>query len=130
MRRYVLFGLAALGALGTVASVQCAPTEQTFRVTTTRALADLCAYSSSSDSMATAAQNFCEGYLVGAYQVLVQVDAARKKPAFCVVNPPTRQQAITSFVRWVDAHPSEGTRPPADGVFEFLTQQFPCPAKP
>jgi Rap1a immunity proteins len=54
----------------------------------------------------------------------------RGKPAFSVPNPsPTRQQVIADFIQWARANPIEVTRPPVDGVFEFLTKRFPCPNK-
>ena len=112
------------------AQAQTGPTEQTFRVPTTTALAELCADTSSGNiTMTTAAQNFCHGYLLGAYQILAQVNAARGTPAFCIPKPaPTRNQAIAEFVSWAKANPSDAGLPPADGVFEFLAQRFPCPA--
>ena len=104
-------------------------TEQTFLVPTAGSLAQLCADTSPSDPIMTAAQNFCHGYMVGAYQVLVQVNAARKRPAFCTPTPqPTRNQAIAAFVQWVNASPSNAGLPPADAVFAFLMQRWPCPA--
>jgi Rap1a immunity proteins len=124
----LLFTASILTMVAVLANSQTAPTEQTFTVKTTSALADLCANTSGSDVlMTTAAQNFCHGYLLGAYQVLEQVNAARGKPAFCIPSPsPSRNQAIIDFVSWTRANPSEGSRPPVDGVYEFLTQRFPC----
>lgn len=131
MRRQMVV-IAVLAACAVPMGGRAAPNEQTFAVPTTAALSDLCADIVSSDTaMLTAAQNFCHGYMLGAYQVLEQVNAARGKPAFCIPSPsPSRNQAIAEFVAWVQAHPSEAQRPPVDGVYEFLTQQFPCPAKP
>jgi len=129
--RQSIAALVVLGVLALPAGARSAPTEQTFVVRTTGDLAALCADTSASDPMMTAAQNFCEGFMVGAYQVLQQVDVARAKRAFCVPTPPpTRTAAIASFVQWAQANPSETARAPADGVFEFLTQRFPCRAKP
>jgi hypothetical protein len=123
--------IVVLSVLALPAGVRSAPTEQTFVLRTTGDLADLCAYTSASDPMMTAAQNFCQGFMVGVYQVLQLVDAARAKPAFCIPTPPpTRTEAIAAFVQWAKANPSETARPPVDGVFGFLTQRFPCPAKP
>lgn len=107
------------------------PTEQTFAVPTTAALAQLCADTSHSNMlMTTAAQNFCHGYMMGAYQILAQVNAARVKPLFCVPNPsPSRNQAIADFVSWVKDNPNAANLPPSDGFYEFLVQRFRCPAK-
>jgi hypothetical protein len=114
--------------LATAAHAQ--PVEQTFTVPTTAALAELCADTSSSNVlMTTAAQNFCHGYMLGTYEILAQINAARGGRAFCIPTPaPTRNQAIADFVSWAKANPSKASLPPADGVYVFLTQRFPCPA--
>ncbi len=127
----LLSALGVLTATALSAHAQTTPTEQTFAVTTTTALADLCAETSGADAMmTTAAQNFCHGYLLGAYQVLAQVNAARGKPFFCLPNPsPSRNQAIADFVAWARANPYAAGAPPADGVYEFLSQHFPCAAR-
>ena len=123
----LLTAIGILIALGLPLRAHCATTEQTFTVPTTAALAELCADTSPSDPLMTAAQNFCQGYLQGAYHVLQQVNAARAKPAFCIPKPaPTRTQAIAEFIRWTKDNPTEAARPPADGVFEFLQSRFPC----
>ena len=115
-------------AVATAAHSQ--PTEMTFMVPTTSALVELCSAPSSDPMMTTAARNFCQGYLVGAYQVIAQVNAARRTPDFCIPNPaPTRNQAIAAFVSWAKGNPSEAGLPPADGLYEFLIQHFPCPTK-
>lgn len=124
----LLFTVCILTATTLAVRAQVQPNEQTFVVKTTDELADLCADTSGSDvMMTTAAQNFCHGYLLGAYQVMEQVNEARKKPDFCIPNPsPSRNQAIADFVSWAKANPSEGGRPPVDGFYQFLTQHFPC----
>jgi hypothetical protein len=124
-----LFAACIVAATTIAAGAQSEPTENTLTVPTAAALAELCADTSSSNAMmTTAAQNFCRGYLLGAYHILVQVNAARGKPAFCIPNPsPTQNQAIAEFVAWAKANPSGASLPPADGVYEFLTQRFPCP---
>lgn len=98
-------------------------------VPTAGSLAQLCSDTSPNDPMMTAAQNFCHGFMVGSYQVLLQVNAARKRPAFCVPSPaPSRSQAIAEYVQWVNASPSNAAMPPTDSVFAFLMQRFPCKA--
>ena len=110
MKRPLLFAASIVAATTIAAGAQSEPSENTLSVPTTAALAELCADTSSSDAMmTTAAQNFCRGYLIGAYQILAQVNAARGKRA--------------------KASPSGASLPPADGVYEFLTQRFPCPGK-
>jgi Rap1a immunity proteins len=124
-----LFAACIVAATTMAVGARSEPTEDTFSVPTTAALAELCADTSSSNAMmTTAAQNFCRGYLLGAYHILAQVNAARGKRAFCIPSPsPTRNQAIAEFVAWAKASPSGTSLPPADGVYEFLTQRFPCP---
>ena len=129
MKRLIL-AACVLAATTMAAGAQTAPDEQTFTVPTTSALAELCADTSSSDmTMTTAAQNFCHGYLLGAYQILAQVNAARPKPAFCIPSPsPTRNQAVADFVAWAKTNPTDAGLSPADGFYEFLMQRFPCTA--
>jgi hypothetical protein len=126
-----LFAACIVAAATIAVGARSEPTEDTLGVPTTAALAELCADTSSSNAMmTTAAQNFCRGYLLGSYQVLAQVNAARRKPAFCLPSPPpTHNQAIVEFVAWAKATPSGASLPPADGVYEFLTHRFPCPGK-
>jgi Rap1a immunity proteins len=128
--RPLLFAVCILAATALTAVAQTVPPEQTFTVQTTSALAELCARTSPPDAMTTAAQNFCHGYMLGAYQILAQVNAARRRPEFCIPNPsPTRNHAIADFVSWARANPSESGLPPADGVYEFLMRHYPCPAR-
>lgn len=129
--RPVLLTMFVLAGFALITGARAQPTEQTFKVATTGDLAELCADTTPANAlMTTAAQNFCHGYLLGAYQVLAQINAARGRQAFCIPNPsPTRNQAIAEFVSWVKANQTDARRPPADGVYAFLTQRFPCPAK-
>lgn len=125
--------VASVACLATGARAQPSgqPTEQTFMVPTTSALVELCSDTSQSNTLMTAAaQNFCHGYLLGAYQILVEIDAAQRKPTFCIPNPPpTRNQAVAAFVAWAKGNPQAANLPPADGVYTFLVQRFPCAAR-
>lgn len=129
MKRPLYFAACIAAAATITVGAWSEPTENTLSVPTTAALAELCADTSSPNAMmTTAAQNFCRGYLLGAYQILAQVNAARGKLAFCIPSPsPTRNQAVAEFVVWAKTSPSGASLPPADGVYEFLTQRFPCP---
>jgi hypothetical protein len=126
--RKPLMALALVATAGFPLALSAAPTEQNFLVRTTRDLVDLCAAGQDSPMM-TAAVNFCQGYLVGAFQVLRTVDAARGERSFCIPTPPpSRNQAIADFIRWGNAHSEAMSLPAADGFYQFLTQRFPCPA--
>ncbi len=129
--KQLLLAAFVLTGLALAAGARAQPTEQTFTVKTTGDLAELCGDTTPANSlMTTAAQNFCHGYLLGAYEVLAQINAARGRPDFCIPSPsPSENEAIAEFVSWARANPTDATRPPADGVYEFLTQHFPCPAR-
>ena len=131
MRR-LLGSISILSAFAATAVAQAAPSEQNFMVRTTGDLAELCSDTSPTDPMMTAAVNFCQGYIVGVYHVLTEVEQARTpKPAFCLPNPPpTRNQAIAEFVKWAKASPNDSALPAADGVFKFFEVRFPCGTKP
>ncbi len=102
MKRALSFAACIVAATTIPVGAQSEPTENTLTVPTTAALAELCADTSSSNAMmTTAAQNFCRGYLLGAYHILAQINATHGKPAFCIPNPsPTRNQEIAEFVAW------------------------------
>jgi hypothetical protein len=124
-------GLAAVMAVGIVGAGRAAPTEQTFQAKTTGDLAQLCA-TPASDPAAVAAVHFCHGYLIGAFQVLREVNEARgKHAAFCLPQAvPTRNEAVADFVKWAQADAADSALPPADGVYVFLKTRFPCAKKP
>lgn len=115
--------LAALLAPGRGWSVS----EQEFHVQTTADLVELCA-SKPSDPLYTAATNFCQGFVVGAYQYhAVAAKAENRRPLFCLPNPqPTRSEGIAGFVKWSQAHPAVLPKPPVEGMFEFLAEAYPC----
>ena len=109
-------------------TAQAAVTEDSFLVRNTGDLVDLCS-AAQSDTMYTAATNFCHGFAVGVFRVLQEEDMARRgNHLFCVPNPaPTRNEGIASFVKWAKADASRMAQPPADGIATFLSQQYPCP---
>jgi hypothetical protein len=108
-------------------SAQAAVTEDSFLVRTTGDLVDLCS-AAQSDTMYTAATNFCHGFTVGVFRVLQEEDMARRaNHLFCVPNPaPTRNEGIAGFVKWAKADATRMAQLPADGVAKFLSQQYPC----
>jgi hypothetical protein len=106
---------------------QAVVTEDNFLVRNTGDLTELCS-AAPSDAMYTAASNFCHGFAVGVSRVLQEEDTARRaNHLFCLPNPaPTRNEALSNFVRWAKADASRTAQPPADGIALLLSQQYPC----
>ena len=105
-----------------------AATEANFAAGTTGDLVELCA-ATPDNALGTAAVNFCEGFAQGAVSVEMQNLAAfRGAKLFCMPNPaPSRNEALGEFVRWARASPDRLVQPPADGLFRFLGERYPCP---
>src|SRR4051794_18035309 len=95
---------------GTIAVCGASPgwgaTENSFLVRSTRDLVDVCA-PAPSDPLATAAVNFCQGFVVGAYQYYTIDAAATNRQLVCPPSPlPSRNEAIAQFVTWAKARPA------------------------
>ena len=117
------------GALVSLAPcVSHAATDANFAARTTGDLVELCAATPDS-TIGTAAVNFCDGYAQGAVSVEMQNLAAfRGAKLFCMPNPPSsRNEALREFVKWARASPDRLAQPPADGLFRFLGERYPCP---
>jgi hypothetical protein len=110
-----------------VPSTSWAATEQNFKVNTTEDLVNLCA-TQPSDPLYTPAANFCEGFLVGAYQYHTYTVAAEgRKPLVCPPSPPpTRNETVAKFIDWGRMNRSAMGTQPVEGMFQFLAQTFPC----
>jgi hypothetical protein len=104
-----------------------AVTEDNFLVKTTGDMIALCS-PAESDSMKTAAVNFCHGFVVGAYRVLAQQDEAlgASKPFCPPATLPSRNEAIANFIQWAKSNPSVNALPPTDGMLKFLMANYPC----
>lgn len=128
-RSFLIAGLAGMSLC--LAAAQAEPvTEEHFKIVTTGDLATLCA-AEPGETLGTAALNFCHGFAVGVYQVLAeQQTAPRSRKMFCLPNPqPTRNEAIATFVQWARAKPERASLAPADGLAQFLSDQYPCATK-
>jgi hypothetical protein len=79
--------------------------------------------------MYPAAVNYCTGFASGAISVEVEIDAAAGKPRlFCIPNPaPTYDQTRAEFAAWLVNNPNRGDEKPANGLFAFLADRYPCP---
>ena len=111
-----------------IPNVADAATEANFDAKTTADLVALCS-AMPDNGMGTAALNFCQGYIQGAVTVeMLNVAAFRGPKPFCLPNPPpTRSQAIGAFVNWAQATPDRMTQYATDGLFRFISEQYPCP---
>jgi hypothetical protein len=115
----------ALGLMGS--SPALAVTEQDFYAKSTGNLVNLCS-AKPSDPLYTAAVNFCEGFVIGAYQYhQLSAQAEGRQPLVCPPSPmPSRDESISRFVDWAGSHQAALSTQPVEGVFEFLAQTFPC----
>lgn len=105
-----------------------AVSDSDFQMRTTADLVDLCS-ASPTDSMGTAALNFCHGFALGVYRVLEEQNAARRTgKLFCISQPtPSRNEAIADFVQWSKANSEVMEGRPADGIAVYLASKYPCP---
>ena len=124
--------LAAAALLALVPAVMApsgafAVTEADFAAKTTGDLVNLCG-ADAKEAMGTAALNFCHGFAQGAVSVVMEEAAASKRAKlFCFPSPaPSRTATLTEFVTWARANPARLNGTPADGLFAFLKERFPC----
>jgi len=120
---------AAAGALILLAPrVPHAATEANFGPATTADLVELCT-ATPDNAIGTAAVNFCEGFAQGAVSVEMQNMAAFRGPkSFCMPNPPpSRNEALSEFVKWARVSPDRMSATSTDGLFRFLSERYPCP---
>lgn len=127
MRRTVWLSAAVLCLAGLASSAH-AVTQDDFLLRNTADLVNLCS-APSTDPLATAAANFCEGFGLGVFRVLDETEAAhQRRQMFCMpAQGPTRTQAIMAFVQWAKASPARLSMAPTDSIATFLSQQYPCP---
>lgn len=104
-----------------------AATEANFGAGTTADLVELCS-ATPDNAIGTAAVNFCEGFAQGAVLVEMQNLAAFRGPKlFCMPNPaPSRNEALSEFVKWARASPDRMSASSTDGLFKFLSERYPC----
>jgi Rap1a immunity proteins len=129
--RQLVFGAALSALLPVLLPIGAnAVTEQNFNAKTTEDLVALCS-AKATDAMGTAALNFCHGYAQGAVSVELEREAAaHQSKLFCFPSPtPSRTVTLEEFVKWANANPSHMSDRPADGLFAFFGERFPCARK-
>jgi hypothetical protein len=127
-RGAIVICLAIAGAFSGLPSAQAGVTKDNFLARTTDDFVTVCS-ALEIDPLYRAAVNFCEGFAVGTYQVLQEVQSVGPKfRLFCFPDPgPSRNEVIASFVTWAKAHPEQGARLPVESVASFLAETYPCP---
>src|SRR5574340_10618 len=105
----LMLGASLCAAIVLPGQARAALSADNFQLRNTGDLVAVCS-AAPTDPLATAATNFCQGFVVGVVRVLQEVDAARPKSRamFCFpANPPTRSAGIATFIRWANADRSE-----------------------
>ena len=128
MKGLSVLAAAALSLVIPSAVAQAAVTEDNFLLRNAGDLVALCS-APQSDPLYTAAINFCQGFGLGAFRVLQEEEPARRPPhMFCLpAQLPTRNEALASYVQWVNADPSRSPLAAADSIAGYLAQTYPCP---
>jgi hypothetical protein len=111
------------------AGARAAVTETNFVAHTTGDLVALCT-AEPTETLYTAAVNFCHGFGAGTYSVLATAQRAnpRLNKLFCEPQVQlSRNEAVASFISWARAKPERLTLPAVDGVTLFLVETYPCP---
>ena len=125
-----LFAAGLLMAAAFPAMPALAATPESFNVQSAADLVQICR-TEPNDNVSSAAAGFCQGYVVGVYRTLEEIQAARPRSRLFCVNqsqhPPSRTEAIAAYVAWIDARPDEMPRPPMESIADYLAATYPCP---
>ena len=128
MRRSLSVLAGALIAAG-AASAQPAPIEAgRFELKTLGDLIEICRVGPG-DPHYLEAIGYCNGYGRGALDYHRAIVPANAPPLFCAPPGTQPQDLRPSFVAWGDANQARLSRPAVEGVFAFLAQTYPCPAR-
>ena len=107
-----------------------AVTEDDFVVRNAQDIVDICD-TPKTDPLYTAAANFCQGYLVGAYAYhrALYSQPGRKDPVCLPEPPPTRTAAIEAYVAWLKANPKYLDENAVEALVKFMTEDYACAKK-
>ncbi|MCD8504486.1 MAG: hypothetical protein LRY53_11320 [Burkholderiaceae bacterium] len=80
------------------------------------------------DTGNAAAQNFCNGYAQGVYDMYVSdIHPTKNPPYVCFPNPgPSRADAIKGYVAWASKATEYSRLPAADTMMRYLATTYPC----
>lgn len=125
--RQLIRRLACGSALAGLALQAQAVTEEQFVVRNTQDIIEICT-TPPTDPLYTAAANFCQGYLLGAYHYQDALyQGPGLKPVVCLPDPrPTRNEGIAQYVEWAKAHPEYAQDRAVDTLSKFLAETWPC----
>jgi len=81
-----------------------------------------------SDKGNKTAQNFCNGYAQGVYDMYVSDIHPTTNPAYvCFPNPgPTRADVIKGYIAWATMATEYAKLPAADTMMRYLATTYPC----
>ena len=97
----------------------------TFQLNTGAKLVELCGLPAE-DPIYGKAMEFCNGYLVGAYQYYDATEPASNR-FVCAPNPrPALSEVMQAFVAWAKVNPQYLNERPVDTLFRFLAKTYPC----
>jgi hypothetical protein len=121
---------ALLAVLLLAPSLAGAVTEEDYKIRTAQDLLHLCTVPTT-DPLYSQALHFCHGYLVGALHFHLAENAGPEgKPLVCFPNPPpARNDAVSQFISWLQAHPQYLNDTAVEAEFRFLTEKWPCAKK-
>ena len=127
MKNLLTAGLAMAAACA--ATPALAATPDNFNVHSAADLVQICR-TVPNDNVSSAAAGFCQGYVVGVYRTLEEIQAARPKARLFCVNqyqhPPSRTEAISAYVAWTDPRPDEMSKVPMESIADYLAATYPC----
>lgn len=80
------------------------------------------------DTGNAAAQNFCNGYAQGVYDMYVSdIHPTENPPYVCFPNPgPSRADVINGYVGWAAKATEYSRLPAADTMMRYLATTYPC----
>jgi hypothetical protein len=98
-----------------------------FRALSAADLVALCS-TTPEDANYVAAIHFCHGFAAGAYQYYQAIAAASPDQRYVCppAPPPSRSDAISGFLGWMERRPGMASKPPVEALFQYLGEAYPC----